>query len=152
MMQLNNRRLTLAIAVLVTVAIVLTATTYAALGTNQNPSAEGVVEVSADLGVYLDCDCTTDLSTINWGILSPGQSTTNTIFIKNTGNSALSLRMETSNWDPVEANGPITITWNRENASIEPEETTIAIITLTVASSEVDFSTFGVQISIAGTT
>jgi len=182
-MELKTRRLTLATAVLITVAIVLTATTYAALGTNQNPSTKKAVElpaeqtsvpeipdisensssqdvtppiifeqVSADIDVYLDCNCTINLSKIDWGNLSPGESTNKTIYIKNTGNSNLTLSMQTANWYPEGANELMTISWDQEKTTLAPENSTIATITLAVEECEIDFSAFAVQINITGTT
>ncbi len=150
-MGFTNKKIVLSITVLIVVATVLTATTYAALSTNRNLSTTGTVDVSANLGVYSDSACTTTLSTISWGNLTPGESTTQTIYVKNTGAGvSLSLSMATSSWNPSSANGPIIITWNRENTVLTPGQVTTATITLTVSSSITDVTNFSVQISITG--
>jgi len=84
--------------------------------------------------------------------LEPGGSATQTINIKNIGNGvSLSLSMTTTNWNPASTNGPITITWNRENTILSPGQSTSATITLTVSPSISDVTNFSVQISITGT-
>jgi len=148
----QNRKIILAISVLITIAIVLTASTYAALSTNQNLSTTGEVNVSANLGLYSNSECTTATNSISWGTLVPGGSTTQTVYIKNTSNGvSLSLNMATTNWNPTSANGPITITWNRENTILSPGQATAATITLTVEPNISNVTNFSVQISITGT-
>ena len=151
-MEGQNRKIILAVTALTAIAIILSASTYAALSTNQNLSTTGEVNVSANLGVYSNSECTTQINTISWGTLEPGGSTTQTIYIKNTGSGvSLSLSMTTTNWNPASANGPITITWNRENTILSPGQSTSATITLTVSPSISDVTNFSVQISITGT-
>src|SRR5665647_3924163 len=96
---------------LVIVALALSLTTYAAISTSQNVSSNGQVSTSANLGVYSNSACTTPLSSISWGNLTAGGTSTQTIYVKNTGSGlALTLSMGTSNWTPTTANGPITLT------------------------------------------
>jgi predicted neutral ceramidase superfamily lipid hydrolase len=83
----KNSKALVAIVALVVVAVFLTATTLAALSTNKNLSSYGSITVTAQLGVYSDSACTIPLSTVNWGSLSPGGSTTKTL-IKNTSAGA----------------------------------------------------------------
>ncbi len=148
----QNKKIILAISVLTTIAVILTASTYAALSTNQNLSTTGEINVSANIGLYSNSECTTTTNSISWGTLIPGGSTTQTVYIKNTSNGvSLSLNMATTNWNPTSANGPITITWNRENTILSPGQATTATITLTVSPNISNVTNFSVQISITGT-
>ncbi len=143
--------ITAAVVALVTIAVALTLTTYAAISTTQNLNTSGSVTTSANLNVYSDSGCTHPLSTIDWGTITPGENTTHTIYIKNTGEGlSLALSMTTSNWSSG-ANGPLTLTWNKEDTKINPGESVAATLTLHVSSSIVDVSSFSVQINITGT-
>jgi archaellum component FlaG (FlaF/FlaG flagellin family) len=101
--------------------------------------------------VYSDSACTTSLSSVNWGTLTPGGTITQTIYVKNTGDLSLTLGMTTSSWSSASANGPITITWNQQGIDLQPGQSIAATLTLTVSSSISDTTSFGVQICITGT-
>ena len=148
----ESKKIGIAITLLVTIALALAATTYAALSTSQSLSSSGSVTIipTASLVICSDSACTIPLTSISWGSLTPGTSTTQTVYIKNNGTVPLTLSMTTSNWTPTEANGPITITWDRAGTVLPSGQSTSAILTLTVASDIADITTFGVQISITG--
>jgi archaellum component FlaG (FlaF/FlaG flagellin family) len=143
--------ITTAVVALVIIGIALSLTTFAVITTSQTVSSTGAVSTSANLGVYSDNACTTSLSSVNWGNLTPGGITTQTIYVKNTGDLSLTLSMTTSSWSPASANGPITITWNQEGIRLSPGQSTTATLTLTVSSSIADITSFSVQINITGT-
>jgi len=137
---------------LVIVALALSLTTYAAISTSQNVSSNGQVSTSANLGVYSNSACTTPLSSISWGNLTAGGTSTQTIYVKNTGSGlALTLSMGTSNWTPTTANGPITLTWNQGGTRLNPGQSVAAALTLTASSTIADVTSFSVQITITGT-
>jgi hypothetical protein len=137
---------------LVLIAIALTVTTFAAITTSQNLSSNGTVTTSANLGVYSNAGCTTPLTTINWGTITPGAIINQTIYIKNTGSGlSLALSMGTTSWTPASADGPITLTWNQGGTRLNPGQSVAATLTLTVSSSIADVTNFSVQINITGT-
>jgi hypothetical protein len=140
------------ITALVLIAMALTVTTYGAITVSKNLSSTGSINASPNLGVYSDSACTTTLSSINWGTITPNSTVTQTIYIKNTGTGAsLVLHMVPSSWNPTSASTYMTITWNRESTTLAPGASTAATITLTVSSSIVDITSFSVQITITGT-
>ena len=142
----------IAVISLAIIAISTAGGTLAALTANSNVGSSGAVNVSANLGVYSDNNCNTPLTTINWGNLSAGGSITKTVYIKNTSSGlSLTLSMSTSSWSPTSANGPITVTWDKENTRINPAQSVAAVLTLNVSPSIVDITNFSVQINIAGT-
>ena len=144
--------ITTAIVALIIIGIVLTLNTFAAITTSTNVSSTGVVSTSANLGVYSNSGCTTSLSSIPWGTLTSGGTTTYTIYVKNTSSGlSLTLNMTTTSWSPASANGPITITWNQQGTDLQPGASTTATLTLTVSSSIVDITSFSVNIVIGGT-
>jgi hypothetical protein len=144
--------ITTAVVALVIIGLALSLTTFAIITTTQTVSSTGAVSTSANLGVYSDSACTTSLGSVSWGTLTPGGTITKTIYVKNTGSGlSLTLNMTTSSWSPASANGPITITWNREGTRLTPGQSTTATLTLTVSSSIVDITNFSVKINITGT-
>ncbi|MGA3290980.1 MAG: hypothetical protein ABSD42_12155 [Candidatus Bathyarchaeia archaeon] len=134
------------------IGIALTLTTFAAFSTSSTLSSSGTVSTSANLGVYSNSGCTTPLTSINWGALTAGATSTQTIYIKNISSGiSLTLNMTTSNWSPTTANGPITITWNQQCTDLQPGASVAATLTLTVTSSISGITSFSVQINIGGT-
>ena len=147
-----NLSVSAAVVFLVIIGVALTLTTFAAVSTSQNLSSSGTVTTSANLGVYSNSACTTVLSSINWGTLTPGTSYTQTVYVKNTGNGlSLTLSMNATNWSPVGANGPMSLSWNQEGTRLTPGQSVAATLTLVVSSSISDVTNFSVQINITGT-
>jgi hypothetical protein len=137
-------------------SLVLMLTAYGAVNVSTNINSSGSIVAYAPgsslLGLYSDSACTIHLAPIDWGSLSPGATISRNVYIKNEqGAVSLSLNMATSNWTPTTANGPMTLTWNRQGTVLAPGKSTMATITLQVSSSIAGISSFGVQIIISGT-
>ena len=139
-----------ALIIIIAALIGLIVTTTGLLSVNQTVSSSGTV-TAIDVGVYSDSACTTELTSINWGIISPGNSVSRTIYLKNTGNALITLFMTKTNWNPVNADGPITLTWNRENATLNVDQVTSAILTLSLSESISGITNFSVEIVFTGT-
>ena len=58
------------------------------------------VYAQGNLGVYWDETCTSPVTFINWGILSPGSSRTVSVYIRNEGLSPFFVSVSTSDWKP----------------------------------------------------
>jgi hypothetical protein len=145
-------KIQLTVVALILVAIALTATTFGAISVNQSLSSNGSIAVTPNLALFSNSACTTSLSVIDWGTITPGNNQTRTVFIKNTGvGTSLTLSISTNSWNPSTADGPITISWDKEGAIIAPGRAIAAVITLESSSSIVDVTTFSVQILISGT-
>ena len=149
----KKAKLGLLVALSLTIlAVALTCTTYAALTANSGINATGSVSTTANLGIYKDNTCQTTLTSIDWGTPTPGTSITRVIYIKNTGSGvSLSLSLNTSNWDPANANGPITVSLDKTGTRLPPGQSTAASITLTVSPTIVDVTNFNLVITITGT-
>jgi hypothetical protein len=102
------------------------------------------------VGVYSDSACTTKVTSINWGTLSPGESRTQTIYVKNEGSVPIVLSMSVGNWTPSNAN-VITVTWNCQNSQLSAGASVQATLTLTVPTSISGVTSFSFQITITGT-
>jgi len=139
-----------ALIALVSTAIFLIVTTAGLLSVNQTVSSSGVIS-SVDVGVYQEWACTNNLTSIDWGTLSPGDTATRTIYVKNIGTSPITLAMTTANWNPASANGPITLSWDIEGDTIDAAYVTQATLTLSVSPSISDITTFNMDVVITGT-
>jgi hypothetical protein len=112
------------------------------------PSSGNIAALN--VGIYSDYACTQKLESVDWGDIAPGGSTNKLIYLKNTGNTQITLSMTATNWSPTNADGPISLTWDKEDTKLSKGEVTTATLTLTVAESVIDITTFSVTILICG--
>ncbi|MEJ5328310.1 MAG: hypothetical protein WHU54_08725 [Candidatus Bathyarchaeia archaeon] len=135
---------------IITTGVILTAVTTGALTVTKPIPATGTIS-TINLEAYLDVACSQPVTSIDWGTISPGATVTRTVYLKNTGSVQMTLSMTPSNWSPTSANGPITIFWDKEGATLPPGQTTAAVITLRVSSSISGITSFSCNIVITGT-
>ena len=137
------------ILVIAAIVVLLSLTTAGLLTVTQTISSSGTI-TALNVGVYSVSACTQSLASISWGQIALGGSASKTIYIKNTGNAPITLSMSTDSWSPSEANGPITITWDKSGASLNVGQSTSAVLTLAVSSSISGITSFSVNIEIIG--
>jgi hypothetical protein len=138
------------IIVIIGAAIILTVTTAGLLSVNQTIPTSGTV-TTVNVGVYQELDCTNNLTSLDWGTLSPGDTVTKNIYVKNTGDRRLTLSMTKTNWNPAHANGHLTLKWNKENNVLNVDQVATATLTLSVSESISGIDSFSVDIVITGT-
>lgn len=125
---------------------------YSQLTATKIIPSQGSINVSPGLGVYSDSACQNSVSIIDWGVITPGQNTTNIIYVKNVGvGASLILNMTISEWNPTSANDSIVISWNQEGAVIGPDQSIMATLTITVSPLITGISSFSNQITLTGT-
>jgi hypothetical protein len=149
-MQTSTKKSKILIIAAIISALTLTATTAAVLSTSQNVPLTGTIN-AVNLGVYSDSGCTQTVTSLNVGTLNPGGTATQTIYIKNTGNVPETLTMTTNNWTPTNASSSLTLTWNRQNTSLNAGNSTQAILTLTAAANTGTLTTFSCDVTLTGT-
>ena len=88
---------------------------------------------------------------MSWGGVYAGDTETKKIYVKNTGGAPIELSMTITDWEPDSANGPVSMTWNKENSVLEPEEVIEATLTLTILENTDGVSDFGYTMLITGT-
>ena len=124
--------------------------TYAAMVSSRTFSnSTGVAAVG--VGVFQDSGCTTPLTSINWGILNPGDAPFANVYVRNNGTVSVTLTMTTGNWNPSAASGNFTVTWNQQNYVLAANSVIPATITLTVSPSAVGIASVTFDITITGT-
>jgi hypothetical protein len=102
------------------------------------------------VGVYSNSACTNKVTSINWTTLTPGESKTQTVYIKNEGSVRIVLSMSVGNWTPSNAN-VITVTWNRQGTPLSAGANVSATLTLAVPQTISGVTTFSFDITITGT-
>ncbi len=159
----TRKKLLLAVVALVVAAITLTALTAAVLNEDRNIPASGTIltttsggdseggESSIGLDIYTDAAATTLCSSVEWGTLSPGDVATKTIYLKNSGNSAEVLNMTATQWTPTVAGEVLSLTWNKEGASLNAGAVTAATLVLQVPSNPEGLTSFSLNIVISAT-
>jgi hypothetical protein len=115
----------------------------------QNIASNGTI-TTVNVGVYSNENCDQNCTTISWGTLYPGNSTSRTIYVKNTGTTPITLTIATNSWAPTDASGCLTLTWNPQDNTLNPGQSTPATLTLTVAQDTGDLTAFNFNILITG--
>jgi hypothetical protein len=139
-----------AIIAIAATGLLLTLITAGVLTSSQSVTSTGTI-TSINVGVYSDSGCTQNCTSINWGTLAPGNSTTQTVYIKNTGTASATLSMTATNWVPSNANTYLALTWNRAGYVLAAGSSVSATFTLTASASAGNLTTFSFNIVITGT-
>ena len=131
----------------------LVMSTLGALVVTRTVSNTGNVRVvtpppSVQLGVYSDSGCTTVLSSVIWGTLNPGSTTTATMYLRNEGNVAITLSVQAANWNPASASSYLTFGWNCDGYVLAPNQVVQALLSLQVSSSINGVTGFSFDITI----
>lgn len=103
------------------------------------------------VGVYWNSACTSNVTSIDWGTLTPSSTVSKMIYIKNEGNKRISLSMTMANWNPTSASKYITLTWNRQGTVLEAGQVVQATLVLSVSPSITGVTNFSFEITITGT-
>lgn len=106
---------------------------------------------AVNVTVWQDSSCNVPLTSIDWGMLEPGESAIKIFYIKNEGNVALTLNMTIGSWSPSETSKYVTVIWDVEGSSIQKNQTTQADMTLLVSQNITGISNFTFTSTITGT-
>ena len=137
--------------ILIIFAFSLAASTLAVITINQNINSSGTITTSPNIDVYSNSDCTDNMTAISWGPITVGGSTTQTIYVKNTGTGTLTLGLSVTNWTPEQASTYLTVSWDKQGTQLSAGQLIQATITITASSSITGITNFGNTISILGT-
>jgi hypothetical protein len=136
-----------------TLGLSLVSQAFPATQTTQTLSSTGSIQIqtSADIGVYSDPACTVPLTSLSWGTLQPGGSQTQSCYIKNEGNTPLTLSLQTSGWNPAAAENYLNLNWDYNGNPIGTDSVVHVTFTLSVDSGITGVTTFSFDITIIGT-
>jgi hypothetical protein len=83
-------------------------------------------------GIYWDQACMNKTLSFKWGQLEAGSSNDLTVYVRNEGNSAVSLLLSTSNWVPSTTSRYMTLNWSYANQVLKTNEVIPIVLTLTI--------------------
>ncbi|MEM2972088.1 MAG: hypothetical protein QW270_06690 [Candidatus Bathyarchaeia archaeon] len=95
-------------------------------------SSQGIIK-TINLKAYQDSACTIPLTKIDWGTLTPDTIATYNIYLLNDGNTNTTLTMTTEDWNPSNAINYISLTWDAEGKTLEPNKPLQVTFTLTIS-------------------
>jgi hypothetical protein len=137
-----------------TVALVIYALTLSllnpamsAIQTSKTLSNSGSVR-GIGVGIYQYSNCTSPVSSFNWGLLDPGASINKTVYIRNEGNSPATLSMAASNWNPSSASSYMALSWNYGGQTLSVNQVIQVKFTLSVSSSVSGITNFSFDITV----
>lgn len=103
------------------------------------------------VGVYWDSDCTSKISSIDWGVLTPGSRREMRVFLRNEElNVQCYLCVWTENWIPIEGSACIFLSCAHNFGRIEVDETISTTLALKVASTIRGIEDFSFDIVFCG--
>lgn len=102
-------------------------------------------------GRVVTVNLTCSLSEIDWGRLYPDSTKTVPVLVTSTSTGTnISLTLSTQNFNPIEAEQYLNLTWNREGAILAPGESANATLTLYVSPLIANITSFEFDILLTG--
>ena len=102
--------------------------------------------------IYWNQQATDKVSSIDWGTLEPSSNKSVTVYIKNEGDSPVTLSLSTSNWNPSNASDYISLKWDYQGQFITAEEIVQVTLTLSISASIDGIETFSFDITVTAST
>ena len=104
------------------------------------------------VGIYWNQEGTNRVTSIDWGTLEPDSNKNFTVYIKNEENSAVTLSLYTSNWNPSNTSDYVSLTWDYGGQFINAEEIVQVTLMLSVSADIEGITTFSFDITIIAST
>ena len=151
MVEIGNLKTTgVVLAILVTI-VATAGVTFGLLSESKVNFPNTGVLTTSNLGVYTTSGCTANLTSIAWGQVRAGSSYTKTAYVRNNGNTDLTLSMTTLNWSPSALSSILQVTWNYGGAKLTPGQVLAVTWTLTIPSGVSGYTNFSFDLSVTGT-
>lgn len=106
---------------------------------------------STNVGVYSDQACTTPVVSIQWGLLEPGAAANQTVYMRNEGNSTITLVMALSNWNPSNASNYIDLNWDYTGQALNINQVIQVTFTMLISENIQGITDFSFDLTIATT-
>jgi hypothetical protein len=139
-----------AVAIAVLVLVVIASGAFAVLTYTASINGKGSI-TGVGVSIYSDPQGQNSTDSINWGNIAPGGSVTTTIYIKNTGNTPITLALSTANWTPTTISSSLTLTWDYNNATVQAGALTKVNLTLAASQNAPQGQSFTVNLIITAT-
>ena len=112
--------------------------------------SSGVIK-AINVEVYWDVGCTQNVTVLDWGAPAPGDVVNRVVYIRNGGTSLVALSMSSSGWDPAGVGSFLSLTWDREGATVDAGGVVQAVLSLDVSGAITGITDFSFDIAIEGT-
>jgi hypothetical protein len=150
----NKKLLILGIILTVVEAALVLNMFYPAMSTSQNrppkkPNPGRGSIKGINIGLYSDQACTTQVESIQWGLIEPGATANQTVYIRNEGDSKTVLTMTLSNWNPTTSSDHINVTWNYAGQTLNINQVIPVAFTLHISENIQGVTNFSFDITIA---
>lgn len=100
---------------------------------------------------YVDSAGSTPTSQIDWGMVSPGQTVTMTLYCKSISNVPITLSMAVGNFNPASGSSYLACTWNYNGQTLSPGQMIPVVFTLQVASTITGITAFSFDVGVIAT-
>ncbi len=124
--------------------LVFTTIAYAVLTYKEEIGGTGKVKIDVvGIEVYGDSDLTTKVSSIDYGTLYPGGTSSKTLYIKSVSTVPITLTLGTGDWSPKITEEYMTFSWNYSNGVLYSDSVVVVELLLEVSpliSGVTDFS------------
>jgi len=97
-----------------------------------------------------ESDGVTPLTSIDWGMLEPGETKSYSFIVYNSGNSNITLYMTTDSWIPTNAKDNIYLSWNYTGQTIETKGILALTFSLKVSTTISGIENFSFDIVVVG--
>jgi hypothetical protein len=125
---------TVIVCVLLAVACLSVGAVIGSLVTLYWVSGSGVIKLPPTIGVYAESACSTPVTQIDWGTLSPGDVAKKVVYIRNEGTYPVTLSLSTTNWNPSQAQQYLACTWDYAGQPIAMNSVIAMTFSLAVSS------------------
>ena len=146
-MKRNSLVIVVIVAVALCVAVPVVFESIAASTQTKTVTNAGKIK-TIGVGIYSDQACLNAIASIDWGTISPGSNVNKTVYIRNEGNSAATLTLAVSNWNPSNSPTYMTLRWDYAGQSVSKGQVIQVKFTLGVSSSISGITSFGFDMTI----
>jgi hypothetical protein len=150
----NKKLLVLDLILIVAEVALILNMFYPAMSASQNrppkkpvPSHGSVKGIN--VGLYVDQACTTPVESIQWGLIEPGATANQTVYIRNEGDSNTTLTMTLSNWNPTNSSNYIGLNWDYTGQTLDISQVIQVRFTLFILENIQGITDFSFDVTIA---
>ena len=119
------------VGIVAAISLAIVVMTTAALQSQPKIPATGKIR-TVDIAVFSDPTCFVQLTSIDWGLISPGETKNLTIYVKSLSTVDAVLFLGSEDWVPSHSASFIQLSWNRAGTAIKAGEVVSALVSLRV--------------------
>jgi hypothetical protein len=130
------------------IIILLVTINSASLTPKMGSLSVSAITTSSAVHAYLDENCEETVTSLDWGTLSPTQTKTIQLFLRNEGKQAVTLDLTTTDWSPVAAEQYLPLSWNYTGFTLYQNQVEAITMELFVSSQVTEIENFSFDIII----